>query len=220
MLMIGIGARVGHCAQALWFEENGKRQLYVVESQDAPYWPVQRIQRTKYRKWLELAEAADFHVAFIKLSKKKHYNETAARERFFELQGLPYGVHSFLLSWLDTPELNYPYQLPSQSVVQLFSLIEKFDKNTTEMMFGTPMNMRLGTKGLNITELGAEAGRQNLTLDEVLAIPEYNNFTYDYLWHDGPAFVCTGFLTEMWRSAGVFGNLTINSAEFTPKDIY
>ena len=34
------------------------------------------------------------------------------------------------------------------------------------------MNKRLGTKGLNMREIAIEAGKKNLYVDEVLAIPE------------------------------------------------
>jgi len=37
---------------------------------------------------------------------------------------------------------------------------------------GAGLNLRLGTKGLGFEELTAEAGRQNMTILEVLAIPE------------------------------------------------
>lgn len=40
LIMIGTGSRMGHCVMALWFEEKGKRELYIVESQDSWYWPV------------------------------------------------------------------------------------------------------------------------------------------------------------------------------------
>lgn len=55
LVMMGTGSRLGHTAMALWFEEDGIRELYVLESQDSPHWPVKRIQRNKYRNWLKLA---------------------------------------------------------------------------------------------------------------------------------------------------------------------
>lgn len=32
MIMYGTGSRVGHTVSCLWFEEDGKRELYIVES--------------------------------------------------------------------------------------------------------------------------------------------------------------------------------------------
>ena len=88
MVMYGTGSRVGHTTVALWFEEFGKRELYIVESQaGVPYWPVDRIQRTKYRNWVRLAKEASFLSTHLPLSEEKRaqFNETAATEAFYEL---------------------------------------------------------------------------------------------------------------------------------------
>jgi hypothetical protein len=102
MIMYGTGAHSGHCTMALRFDG----ELYVVESQDAWYWPVHRIQRNKFSEWIKYAENAEFHVTHIPLSaeSRKKFNETAAQEFFFKTEGLPYGYHSFLYLWIDTPE--------------------------------------------------------------------------------------------------------------------
>lgn len=43
LCIMGTGGTIGHIVEALWFEENGERELYLCESQDAPYWPIKRI---------------------------------------------------------------------------------------------------------------------------------------------------------------------------------
>jgi len=48
MIMYGTGSRGAHCTMALWFDD----VLYIVESQDAWYWPTAGIQRTPYKQWL------------------------------------------------------------------------------------------------------------------------------------------------------------------------
>lgn len=49
---------------ALWFEEG----LYIVESQDAWYWPTAGIQRTPYLQWLSQAQDASFNVILLPMS--------------------------------------------------------------------------------------------------------------------------------------------------------
>ena len=44
MIMYGTGSRSGHSVMALRFDG----ELYIVESQDAWYWPTHRIQRTPF----------------------------------------------------------------------------------------------------------------------------------------------------------------------------
>lgn len=81
-------------------------ELYIVESQDAWYWPVHRIQRTRFANWLAYAEACDFNVVHMPLADKMRakFDEKKAVEFFYETEGLPYGYHNFLYSWVDTPE--------------------------------------------------------------------------------------------------------------------
>lgn len=45
MIMYGTGSHSGHTTTALRFDG----ELYIVESQDAWYWPVHRIQRTPFK---------------------------------------------------------------------------------------------------------------------------------------------------------------------------
>jgi len=32
--------------------------------------------------------------------------------------------------------------------------------------------------------------------------------------------VCSSFVVELWKNGGLFGNLTVQGTEWTPKDIY
>lgn len=44
MQMFGTGGRIDHSVMALWFDDQGYRELYIVESMDGgTYWPVDRI---------------------------------------------------------------------------------------------------------------------------------------------------------------------------------
>lgn len=47
-VMYGSGAHSGHSVTALRFDG----ELYIIESQDAWYWPVHRIQRTLWKEWI------------------------------------------------------------------------------------------------------------------------------------------------------------------------
>lgn len=80
-------------------------------------------------------------------------------------------------------------------------------------------NKRLGTENLRTDELAAVAAKRNMTLSEVVAMPELNTYTYNSFYHDGPALVCSSFIIEMWQKSGLFGDLNVNPGEFTPKDL-
>ena len=40
------------------------------------------------------------------------------------------------------------------------------------------------------------------------------------MYHDGESYVCSSFVTRMWKAAGVFGDLEINAVEWGPGDVY
>ena len=61
--------------------------------------------------------------------------------------------------------------------------------------------------------LAAEAARKNLTIMEVLAIPEQDGWIYSGLSHDGKSYVCSTYVAALWKAAGVFGNLNITASE-------
>ena len=66
-----------------------------------------------------------------------------------------------------------------------FSIIERFDKNLTDTFFTSGLNKKLGTKGLNISEVAVEASKQNMTVSDAMAIVEQDGWKYDGFVHDG-----------------------------------
>jgi len=106
MLMYGTGSKVGHNTMALRFDG----ELYVVESQDAWYWPTHGLQRTLWADWIKQAEDASFHVVHCRLNAdaRAKFDEKAANAFFEDTVGLPYGYHNFLYGWIDTPNADWP----------------------------------------------------------------------------------------------------------------
>jgi hypothetical protein len=80
MIMWGSGSYAAHCVMALRFEG----ELYIVESQDAWYWPTAGLQRTPYKQWIKQAKEASFNVVWLPLSGHSllKFNEKAAQEWF------------------------------------------------------------------------------------------------------------------------------------------
>ena len=37
---------------------------------------------------------------------------------------------------------------------------------------------------------------------------------------DGLSYVCSAYVTALYKAGGLFGDLEINATEFTPKDVY
>ena len=58
--------------------------------------------------------------------------------------------------------------------------------------------------------------KKNMTIQEVVAMPENDDWTYS----DGKQLVCSTIIVAMYKEGGMFGNIRINATEFTPKDLY
>jgi len=212
--MYGTGSHAGHSTMALRFEG----ELYVVESQDAWYWPVQKIQRNKFSDWIQYAANADFHVVHMPLSPaaKAKFDVEAANKFFFETEGVPYGYHNFLFGWIDTPEENFPPLLPQEFLPILMSVLDGFAPAAAESLYFEAMNKRLGVSGKTDEQLATLAANQKLTMDQVVAKVEQDGWVYS----DGVSMVCSAYVAAMYKAAGLFDDMEIQATEFTPRDVY
>lgn len=81
-----------------------------------------------WEEWWELqvADVANCHVAVLPLHPdlRAKFNVTAAWEYALRMNGLPYGYHNMIFSWIDTPTDNYPPPLDSNLVVFL-SMVDR-----------------------------------------------------------------------------------------------
>jgi len=66
--------------------------MAVLEQRAAPY----GIIRTPWKQWVQQAMAANYHVAILRLAPQylSLFNETAANQWFYTVQGMPYGWHN------------------------------------------------------------------------------------------------------------------------------
>ncbi|CAG9321177.1 unnamed protein product [Blepharisma stoltei] len=218
MIMYGSGSRVGHSTVALWVEENGQKDLYILESQAGWYWPRTGIQMNKFETWIKWAEDASFNVVVLPLKPEIQalFNETSAYEWFKTVEGMPYGYHNFMFGWIDTPTLNYPPIVSPELVSIAFQAASKIMPKAIESIFELALNMRLGSKGLNVPELEIEAGKRGMTLLDLMAVVEEEGWLYP----DGFSYVCSSFVLALYKRAGILGNLVLQATEFTPRDVY
>lgn len=210
----GTGSRVGH--SAVVFEIDGEK--YVVESQDAWYWPKKSIQRNKWSDWKKYAQNAGFMVAVLPLSAeaKAKWNQKAAEEWFAKMEGEPYGYHNFIFGWIDTPDGNFPKPLTPELATHIFSFFEKFIPGPFTQLVGEGLNKRLGTEGLSVADAAIEAAKRGINIRDLYSIVEQDEWIYS----DGPSYVCSAFAAGLYKAAGLFGNLSVQATEFTPKDVY
>ena len=219
MIMYGTGSRVGHNVMALRFDG----ELYVVESQDAWYWPTHGLQRTKWADWIKQAEEADFNVTYHPLNAESRakFDEKKANDFFHQTEGLPYGYHNFLYGWIDTANDNWPPILAKEFVPVMFKLIEDIKPTLAYNFFTEALNKRLGVDGKNISEIAMLAAEQKMSVEDVMAITEEDFWVYTGMEpRDGWNWVCSAYVAAMYKEAGLFGDMEIQSTEFATMDIY
>jgi len=217
IIQYGTGSHSGHSVTAVWDKRDG--ELYIVESQDSWYWPLGKgLQRNKFDDWMKAAQNAGFNVAHMKMRKElaDKYDEEAVWKWFESVQGLPYGYRNFLFSWVDTPDKNFPPLLDLNFIYIVFTMLEGISKDIGELLLGEALNIRLGTKGLDLKSIAVEAGKQGKTIPELFAVVEKEGWEYS----DGKQYVCSCFVAAIWKRSGIFGDAEIESTEQTPRDVY
>lgn len=78
------------------------------------------------------------------------FNNTAAVEWFYSVEGNPYGFHNFFFGWIDTENDSLPAVVDINFLYLIFSFIEKIFPSVSNSLIGEAINMRLGTKNLNL----------------------------------------------------------------------
>ena len=215
LIMIGAGGRVAHCVVCAWRDN----ELYVLEAQDAWYWPRKGIQKNKWEVWVKWANIAEFNV--VLLSLRDEYRNKLDPEKAWswydnEVEGMPYGFHNFIFSWIDTTNNSFPLFGTNDFEDLFFSILEKFSPSTAYNFGVEALNIRLNKTGLTYPEVVAEAARKGMTVEELIAIPEEEGIVY----HDGLSYTCSCFVIAFWKHGGLFGDIEILPNEFTPRDLY
>jgi hypothetical protein len=237
----GTGGRTGHTTIAVWEGD----QLYVCESTDASptgaYWPPPYgIIRHTFSAWLALADKADFSVVILPLSAEASgwFNEAEYWKWFNTVQGMPYGYHVMLYSFLDTsPNRNLPKPMDARIIEGSFHKLDKLFGHDDDAI-GTDMysliieglDKRLGLVGTAACKgnssyacIAAVLSERNLTFPQATAIPEQDTWRYDAsptLPKGNLSMMCSAFVANSLKVG--FGSHwpELNAHEFTPKDVY
>jgi len=232
MLAWAMGSTTGHAASLLWVDG----ELYVVESTvKSAFWPADGIQRTPYQTWVKrLQDIGSIAVlAPLTAEARARFNETAAVEWFKQQEGLEYGYHTLLWGWLDTINDNYPCLPPAfdqclswDMMESVFGWMDRWAPFLGELLFNEAFNLRLGSEGLKAPELFMRAAQMGYQHGELPTIPEQDVWLYNTTKHGevtrGPSRVCCVFSCDLWKAAGVFGELAdeIQCGELTNWDDY
>ncbi|KAG9454081.1 hypothetical protein H6P81_006985 [Aristolochia fimbriata] len=146
------------------------------------------------------------------------FNESAAWEYAKSMAGKPYGYHNMIFSWIDTLNNNYPPPLDAHLVASVMTMWNHIQPDYAANMWNEALNKRLGTQDLDLPQILVETEKRGIPFDRLLTIPEQDNWLYS----DGYSTSCVAFVLQMYKKAGLFGQLasSIQVTEFTIKDAY
>ena len=83
-------------------------------------------------------------------------------------------------------------------------------------MFLQAFNKRLNTFHFHINDIWEELYKRDMTLEELVDIVEEEKWYYS----DGHNYVSSSYVISVYKRAGIFGGMQIESTEFSPKDLY
>ncbi|KAL4566818.1 hypothetical protein LXL04_030943 [Taraxacum kok-saghyz] len=214
------GAYAGHSAVCL---RDSEGKLWVGESGHEDEEGQNLIAMMPWEEWWDFELTKDNtnpHIALLPLhpDMRAHFNETAAWEYVKTMIGKPYGYHNLIFSWIDTVDGNYPPPLDAHLVASVMTIWNKVQPEYAANIWNEALNKRLGTQGLDLPEILVEVERRGSSFGQLLTIPEQD----DWIYVDGKSASCVAFILEMYKEAGLFGDLAnyIQVTEFTIKDAY
>lgn len=214
MINVATGSRLGHTAITLWHDG----ELYVCESEDAWYWPNKGIQKTKWEDWVKSAHTGDYSVMLLPLNDEHQakFNEKKAWDWFEQVAGLDYGFRNFVFAYTDTLSENFPEFVDANFLMMAAKIYEKIMPSHVKLFFIEAFNKRLQINASNIDEVTEELFKQNMSYAQLMTMVEKEGWQYS----NGFNYVCSAFVTSVYKRAGLFGDLEINVTEFVPKDVY
>lgn len=213
---VGSGSRLGHTTIAMWDEEDG--ELYITESQAGWYWPRDGIQRNKWEQWYEWAKNADMNIVHIPLKEehRANFDIKKAWKRYYELEGYDYGFRNFLFASVDSKTDVLPNEFDIFFISILFQMVESIYADPIDMIVGEALNKRLGTNNLRIAGIYDELYKRDMDFADLMIIVEEE----DWVYSNGPNYVCSCYVQTILKASGVYGDIEFNSQEQGPKDLY
>ncbi|XP_073312751.1 uncharacterized protein [Primulina huaijiensis] len=214
------GSYAGHSAVCLR-DSDGK--LWVAESGNENEKGEDVIAILPWDEWWEFEltkDDANPHIALLPLRPelREKFNESAAWEYARSMSGRPYGYHNLIFSWIDTVSGNYPEPLDAHLVASCMTVWTQMQPSYAANLWIEALNKRLGTENSSLSDILVEVEKRGSSFGELLAVPEQD----DWVYADGKSTSCVAFVFELYKAAGLFGNLSssIQVTEFTIKDAY
>lgn len=232
------GVSVGHMAMALWETDpsSGERTLYAIETTDnpgdAPFIPPPYgVSRRPFLTFLQEYDQFNYSLVWLPLRPdlQARFNEENAWAFFHKYYLMPYGYESYLFTQLDSRNGDVPPPLTGATLEMLLTMVEAISPNATALLVLEAINQRLvHVLGLpactTLACVWDSVEKFNLTLSDVIAIPEQDEWIYSHRLLTppiaGPSLVCNGLVLRLLVEGGVLPHdVGMNYGELTPRDV-
>ena len=213
IVMWGTGGACGNTGIFMWGIEEQSGELFVLQSN------TNGINETRISDFWAANDGQGIALLQLDETVRSKMDLKKAWGWFETVKGQPYGYANFLFGFLDTPNDNYPQLFDVDSFTTLITMLDNFPivgKKAIDLVWNRALNKRLGTNGLNWPQIIKEATYRGITLGELIAIPEKEEWTYN----GKKQYVCSAFVVGLMYHSGVFGkDLPLVPQEFTPRDL-
>ncbi|KAJ4459662.1 hypothetical protein PAPYR_4412 [Paratrimastix pyriformis] len=214
------GSHSGHVAVAVVYQ--GK--TYVMETTDATFLggPPFGFHLTPFQQWKAIYASQGYEIAWLpirrELSALIDKNMDRVMKWYYD-HVMPFIVPSFGSTAIDTPNDNFPPPLNGETFLTLSTIYSQYDLAYMRTLMLDAINMRFvqyfNTSPCDNLHCAWERAFQfNVTLPEVVALPEVDGWRYE----KGPSIVCAGLVSWVMRMGGVF-EFDFNAGEQDPKDV-
>eukprot|EP00850_Spirogloea_muscicola_P018116 SM000162S02394 [mRNA] locus=s162:280670:283014:- [translate_table: standard] len=213
------GAWGGHTAMAI---RDDADRLWVAEAGHQNAKGEEEIILLAWDEWwrLQLLDPADPHIVLLPLHPRLRERWDSAKAWAFvrSMVGRPYGYHNLFFAWIDTTASNFPPPLDDHLVAAIVAVWQRLQPEYASNLWNEALNLRLGTRGLDMPGILAECARRGLRFGELMAVPESDSWIYS----DGRSTTCVAFVMATYKAAGLFGLAGdgIQVTEFTIRDAY
>ena len=213
VILFGTGGVCSHVGMFLWEGDT----LYSVESNPPD------IHRFVTKTWLKDVQSDPGNLlVLLQLSDENRakFDVSKAWATYYKYQGRPYGWDNILYSFWDTPQNSFSQLGNSDIMMTYVAILSKNPKSNqaVQLIVEQGLNRRLGTQGLSFEQILDELGNRKMTLGQLGAVPETEEWTYGS--DKRSRYICSAFVTKLLIDSGVLKNYNIVPQEQTPNDVY
>mmetsp|Transcript_47796 Transcript_47796/g.63141 ORF Transcript_47796/g.63141 Transcript_47796/m.63141 type:complete len:470 (+) Transcript_47796:161-1570(+) len=236
------GGYANHAAMIFAPADSKKKYVLDCPRDAGQFNPQPGAAMTELNEWLGRALAQDYEMVWLPLNEELRQKTELSEENLMSwFKSVEHSAFSSVLGFfaaVDTHDESFPAPLNAESVPINMRLFGEFEASSPEV--GAENHLQMVVEGLrkrldyvmddeqrakytnpiDIPTISLfAADTLDMSLMELIAVPEREEWRYEA--NEGaPIFSAGSFVAGALKALGMFDGITVNTAEFTVKDIY